>query len=150
MKTLFESTRVEEVKQRLDKLEPTSGRQWGKMTPAQMLAHCSAAMEMATGDVKPPRMFVGRILGWVVRPMVLKEEKPLGKNGPTAPSLVITGERNFAAERQRLSGLVDRFATGGPSACTMHPHTFFGRLTPDEWARLMYKHLDHHLQQFGV
>jgi len=50
----------------------------------------------------------------------------------------------------RLAGLIDRFAAGGPAGCTQHPHSFFGPLTPDEWAILMYKHLDHHLRQFGV
>ena len=63
---------------------------------------------------------------------------------------VIAGEPDFAAERKRLSAVVERFATAGPSACTTHPHTFFGHLTADEWARLMYKHIDHHLKQFGV
>ena len=41
-------------------------------------------------------------------------------------------------------------AQGGPGVCTNHPHSFFGRLVPEEWAVLMYKHLDHHLRQFGV
>jgi hypothetical protein len=54
------------------------------------------------------------------------------------------------AERSRLRGLIDRFAAAGPSGCTTHPHTFFGPLTPDEWAELMYKHVDHHLRQFGA
>jgi hypothetical protein len=46
--------------------------------------------------------------------------------------------------------LIDRFAAAGPQGCTTHPHAFFGSLTPDEWAILMYKHLDHHLRQFGA
>jgi Protein of unknown function (DUF1569) len=37
-----------------------------------------------------------------------------------------------------------------PPGCTTHPHSFFGRMTADEWAILMYKHLDHHLRQFGA
>jgi len=49
-----------------------------------------------------------------------------------------------------LCALIDRFAVGGPQCCTKHPHTFFGQMTPEEWATLMYKHLDHHLRQFGV
>jgi transposase InsO family protein len=59
-------------------------------------------------------------------------------------------ERDFVAERQRLRGLIDRFAAGGPAGCTKHPHSFFGPMTPEEWAALNYKHLDHHLRQFGV
>jgi Protein of unknown function (DUF1569) len=44
----------------------------------------------------------------------------------------------------------DRFAKGGAEGCTKHPHNFFGKLTPLEWATGMYKHLDHHLRQFGA
>jgi transposase InsO family protein len=46
--------------------------------------------------------------------------------------------------------VIDRFVAAGPKSCTTHPHSFFGPLTPEEWAILMYKHLDHHLRQFGV
>jgi transposase InsO family protein len=46
--------------------------------------------------------------------------------------------------------MIDCFADAGPKGCTAHPHSLFGRLTPEEWATLMYKHVDHHLRQFGV
>jgi hypothetical protein len=150
MKNLYEAARVEEVKQRLAQLRGDSARLWGKMNPAQALAHCAAAMEMAVGDTVPPRMFVGRIIGRIVKPLVLKDDEPLKKNTPTAKNLVVRDERDFGKERARLSGLIDRFAAAGPQGCTTHPHTFFGPLTPGEWAGLMYKHLDHHLRQFGV
>lgn len=150
MKTLYEPAQVVEIRQRLEKLQPTSPRQWGKMTPSQMLAHCAIAMEWAAGDSKPPRMFLGRILGPMVKGLALKEERPMQKNAPTSPLLVIGSEPDFAAERKRLRAVVERFAAAGPSGCTTHPHTFFGRMTADEWARLMYKHIDHHLKQFGV
>jgi hypothetical protein len=150
MKNLYEAARVEEVKQRLAQLRGDSVRLWGKMNPAQALAHCAAAMEMAVGDTVPPRMFVGRIIGRIVKPLVLKDDEPLKKNTPTAKNLVVRDERDFGKERARLGGLIDRFAAAGPQGCTTHPHTFFGPLTPEEWAQLMYKHLDHHLRQFGV
>jgi Protein of unknown function (DUF1569) len=150
MANLFEPTRAQEVKERIAELKPDSQRLWGKMDPAQALAHCSAAMEMATGERNPPRMFIGRIIGRIVKPMALRDEEPLQKNTPTAPSLVVADKRDLEPERQRLCGLIDRFAASGPKGCTTHPHTFFGPMTPEEWATLMYKHLDHHLRQFGV
>jgi hypothetical protein len=52
MKNLYEVARVEEVKQRLAQLRGDSARLWGKMNPAQALAHCAAAMEMAVGDFR--------------------------------------------------------------------------------------------------
>jgi hypothetical protein len=107
-------------------------------------------MESATGDDKPPRQMIGRVLGPIAKAMVINKERPFGKNSPTAPNLVISDQRQFDAEKQRLLQIIDRFVDGGPQACTDHPHQFFGKLTPDEWGRLMYKHLDHHLRQFGA
>jgi hypothetical protein len=150
MKNLFEAERVEEVKQRIARLRPDSERQWGTMNPAQALEHCSRGMETATGDKKPPRVFIGRLLGWIVKPKVMQNDEPLRRNSPTAKSLVVKDERDLETERTRLYGLIDRFAAAGAKGCTTYPHAFFGRLTPDEWAILMYKHLDHHLRQFGV
>lgn len=150
MKSLFETTTANEVKERVGRLGPASVRQWGKMNAAQAMAHCATTMEWAVGDRNEPRMFIGRILGPLVKSKVLKDEAPMGRNAPTAKSLVVADERDLAKERQRLCALIDRFSSGGPQGCTKHPHSFFGPLTPDEWARLMYKHLDHHLRQFGA
>lgn len=150
MKNLFEAATVEEVKGRMAQLRPDSERLWGKMNPAQAVAHCSAGLELAVGDRTPPRVLVGRIMGWIVKPMVLRNDEPMRRNSPTIKDLVVLDERDLGTERERLRGLIDRFAASGPAGCTAHPHSFFGRLTPAEWAILMYKHLDHHLRQFRV
>ena len=150
MKNFYEASTVKEVKERLANLKPESQRQWGKMTPSQAMAHCSAAMEWAVGDTFPPRMFVGRIFAGLVKPKLLGTDEPMRRNSPTAKSLIMKDDRNLGTERDRLCGLIDRFAAAGPKGCTKHPHTFFGQMTPQEWARLMYKHLDHHLRQFGA
>ena len=149
MKTLFEQSAVLEVRGRIAQLRPDSARQWGKMNVAQAVAHCAAGLEMAVGDRKPPRMFVGRMIGPLVKRLALGA-KPLRPNSPTAKDLVVQDERDLEIERKRLDGLVSRFSGAGTPGCTTHPHTFFGRMTPAEWGILMYKHLDHHLRQFGV
>jgi hypothetical protein len=150
MKNLFQPSDAKEVKERLARLRPDSERQWGKMNAAQAVAHCSAGLEMAAGDRTPPPMFLGRLIGRIIKPKVLGNDEPFRRNSPTVEGLVIQDERDLAKEQVRLNVLIDRFATAGPSGCTSHPHSFFGKLTPDEWAILMYKHLDHHLRQFGV
>ena len=131
MKNLFESARVEEVKERMAQLTPDSERLWGKMNPAQALAHCSAAMEMAMGEICPPRMLMGRIIGRVVKPIAFRSDEPMRRNSPTVKDLVVQDERDLGRERERLCGLIDRFAAAGPEGCTTHPHSFFGRLTPE-------------------
>jgi hypothetical protein len=150
MKNLFEAARVEEVKERMAQLMLDSEPLWGRMNAPQALAHCSAAVEWAVGDRIPPRMFLGRMIGRIVKPMVFRNDEPMRRNSPTAKDLVVQDKRDLGTERERLRGLIDRFAAAGPNGCTTHPHSFFGRLTPEEWATLMYKHLDHHLRQFGV
>lgn len=150
MKNLYDPARVAEVKTRLAQLQAENPRLWGKMNAPQAVAHCSIAMGWALGDTRPPRMFVGRILGSFVKPFVLRDDEPMRPNSPTSPDLVVAEPRDLAKERERLSLQIDRFAAGGSAVCTTASHPFFGRLTPQEWAILMYKHLDHHLRQFGV
>jgi len=150
VKNLFEGATVEEVKERLAQLRPESERQWGKMNPAQMLAHCSATMGMAMGKVTPARILIGRLLGPLAKKSLIVNGTPMRRNSMTEKSCLVTDERDFVVEREGLRESIDRFATGGPGVCTKHPHFFFGPLTPVEWAVLMYQHLDHHLRQFGV
>ena len=150
MKNLFQAATVAEVKDRMRRLTPASERLWGKMNAAQAVAHCAAGLELALGDRRPPRMLVGRVLGPLIKPKAFREEVPMHRNSPTVPGLVVADQRDLDTERERLSRMIDRFAAAGPEGCTNHPHSFFGSLTPEEWSMWMYKHLDHHLQQFGV
>jgi hypothetical protein len=151
MKNLFDATVNDQIKTRLGTLQPLSERRWGKMTAPQMLAHCSVSMQWAVGEVVPEKgPLLVRLMGRLVKPLVFRNEDPLRKNSPTAKSLIVTDERDFAKERERLTGLIDKFAAGGAAGCTKNPHSFFGKMTPEEWAILMYRHLDHHLRQFGV
>lgn len=148
MKNLFQLPDVKDILARIDKLKPDSQRRWGKMDVAQMLAHCAASMEMATGHLVLKRLFIGRVLGPAFKSKYL-DETPLGKNSPTDKSFIITDKRVFEQEKARLKKLVQQFADGGTEKCTRHPHSFFGKLTPEQWSIGMYKHLDHHLRQFG-
>jgi hypothetical protein len=151
MKNIFEPARVSEIRERIERVKADSERVWGTMTPAQMLEHCSRGMEMAVGDIRPPRKFIGRLLGPLIKPLALGNDEPMRRNSPTVDELVVKDDAgNVAVARERLIGLIDRFSATGPAGCTTQPHAFFGRLTPEQWAILMYKHLDHHLRQFGV
>ena len=149
MKNLFQAEAVDEVIFRVDRLQPTTQHLWGKMDVAQMMAHCSATLDMASGRLILPRAFVGRILAPFVRPL-FTNDKPFSKNSPTDKKFVIADQRDFAKEQEGLKLRVRQFHQGGEAKCTRHPHSFFGPLTPQEWATGMYKHLDHHLRQFGV
>jgi hypothetical protein len=92
---------------------------------------------------------MGRIFGRMVKKSFLGES-PIPRNIGTMKNLLVEDDRQFSVEKQRLLDSVNRFSAGGRDKCTRQPHSFFGPMTPDEWARLAYKHLDHHLQQFGA
>ena len=150
MKQLFDASVQDEVRARLATLRADHERQWGTMTPAQALAHCAAGLRMTLGEIRPPRVFIGRVLGWVIKPLALGNDAPMRRNSPTVPTIAVKDARDFVVERQGLSAALDRLGDAGPAGCTTFPHPFFGRLMPQEWGILMYKHLDHHLRQFGV
>ena len=59
-------------------------------------------------------------------------------------------QRDFLLEQAELKLKLLQFSKGGDAQCTRHPHPFFGALSPQDWSRGMYKHMDHHLRQFGV
>lgn len=150
MKNFFEKPDRDEILDRLAKLQPGAVRQWGKMDAAQMLAHCASALEVAAGDVPKTQAFIGRVLAPFVKKKLLHGTEPLSKNSPTDPTFVVSDARDFAKEKARLSAIAKRFGEAGASAADGRMHSFFGRLKGEEWGVLMYKHLDHHLRQFGA
>jgi len=105
-------------------------------------------MEAATGDRVVPRKWIGKVLGPLFRGTILGL-KPFGHDAPTAPAFVVADARDFAHEKARLLAVVRRFAAAGAAAAATREHAFPGRLSGEEWGRLMRKHLDHHLAQFG-
>lgn len=149
MKNLFEQNTADEIIARIDTLQPVTQRLWGRMDVAQMMAHCSAALDMASGQLILPRLFIGRLLGPFVKP-IYTNEKPFSRGNPTDPKLVVSDQRDFLREQEQLKLKVRKFHEGGEAKCTRHPHPFFGALSPQAWGRGMYKHMDHHLRQFGA
>jgi hypothetical protein len=148
MRSLFEPADRDAILARIQKLQPECTRQWGTMDPAQMLCHCALALETGTGDRPMKQKLIGKILMPFFRSSMLGP-KPFSRNGPTDPTFVVSGPRDFDQERTRLIQLIDRFVERGQEAAGRETHAFFGRMTGQEWGELMYKHIDHHLQQFG-
>jgi hypothetical protein len=149
MKTLFDQADRESIRTRLQALRADSARQWGKMNASQMVTHCARALETGTGDRPMKQKLMGKILMPFFRSSILGE-KPFSRNSPTDPSFIVSDERDFVIERQKLLGLIDRLVERGKAAAAAQTHGFFGKLSGDEWGEVMYKHIDHHLQQFGV
>ena len=153
VKNRFDSGLAGDIKRRLMKLHRQSQPLWGKMTVAQTLVHCTSGLEMAMGVINPKRApFPANVLGLLIRPLVFGNDKPIRRNSPSSPELFSANPSrcDFERERCHLIDAIDRFANQGEACCSRHPHPFFGPLKPRQWAILMYKHIDHHLRQFGV
>ncbi|WP_019154401.1 DUF1569 domain-containing protein [Robertmurraya massiliosenegalensis] len=149
MKNIFNQLYSEEILNRIDNLNPNSTPQWGKMNVAQMLAHCSSFQDIAMGNSLPPRGLLGILVGNFAK-TVFYNDKPFTKNMSTIPTILIDDDKEFETEKERLKQKIIAFQLNGPENCTTHPHPFFGKLTPEQWGKGIYKHLDHHLKQFGA
>lgn len=149
MKNIFNQLHSEEILNRIDKLSPNSKPQWGKMDVAQMLAHCSSFQDIAMGRSFPTRGWLGVLIGNFVKP-IFYNDKPLAQNMSTIPTILIVDEKEFETEKEKLKQKIITFQSNGSEKCTTHPHPFFGKLTSEQWGKGIYKHLDHHLKQFGV
>jgi len=146
----FEPGTLELFRLRLEALKPESQALWGKMSVAQMLAHCCIPFEQALGlrHDGPNWLMKFLLRNFFKRSMV--NEIPYRQNLPTAPSFVIADERMFSDEKARLQSLIARFSARGTGHFEGKRQISLGPLSALEWSNLMYKHLDHHLRQFGV
>ncbi|MEP6673712.1 MAG: DUF1569 domain-containing protein [Ferruginibacter sp.] len=148
MKSLFENNAYEEVVRRVNALTPQSQGQWGKMNVSQMMAHCCNQIETAFGDKKLKPNFILGLIGPLLKKK-LYEDKPFTKSLPTDKSFIVADERDFEKEKSRLLNLIKRFYEDKGTLIGSKKHPFFGNLSKEQWAMGTYKHLDHHLQQFG-
>ncbi len=147
--SLFDPRGLAVVLARIEGLRPDCARQWGKMSAAQMLAHCQQPLRVATGELPLKRSLIGFLFGRMAKRQLLAPA-PWKPGMPTAPEFKVVDPRDFATEKASLLALVQQFGTRGPAGLTKAPHPFFGPLTQDEWQTLQWKHLDHHLRQFGA
>jgi hypothetical protein len=150
MKNVFDPAVTAELIHRIEKLSPKSPALWGKMSVDQMLAHCNVAYEMAFTEKHPKANPLMRfLLKAFVKPGVVNEV-PYKKNLPTAPAFRIKNEKNFGEEKARLITFLEQTLATGKAAFEGKESPSFGPMTAKEWNNLLYKHLDHHLSQFGV
>ncbi len=150
MKNIFDKSVTEEVIGRIEKLSPKTQPNWGKMSAAQMLAHCAVTYEMVYTDKHAkPNAFVKLMLKAFVKKAVVGT-KPYPKNSRTAPQFIISDEKEFLVEKKRLIDYINKTQELGENYFDGKESLSFGKLTKEEWNIMFYKHLDHHLTQFGA
>jgi Protein of unknown function (DUF1569) len=145
---LLQQSPYERLLERLNRLEPSSTALWGKMDVAQMLAHTAKVLAEATSREPTKQEFMCVILGPLFKRSTLT--KGFSKNTPSTANVIATSSCDFETEKSNLIHALEHFFQGQEAGITNQPHTFFGRMSANEWARLQWLHLDHHLKQFGV
>lgn len=147
---VFSQPVCEHIISRINTLRPDTAPQWGKMNVAQMLAHCNVTYEMIYTDKHPqPGGMMKLMLKWFVKPTVVNE-KPYPHNSRTAPQFLIADEKVFETEKKRLIDHINQTMQLGRNHFDGKASHSFGPLAANEWNNMFYKHLDHHLTQFGV
>jgi Protein of unknown function (DUF1569) len=143
--TLLNPKEREAILSRLRRLDPSQQPLWGSLTAPRMICHLGDQLRVAVGDspTQPTDNLASRtLLKWLVvySPM----RAPPGKV-QTAPEMLTTQPSNWSVDFQAVESLIQRLGTTPTQAV----HPFFGPLTHRGWGRLAWKHLDHHLRQFG-
>lgn len=150
MSSLFNKLDSERIVARIVTLQSGQKAVWGRMTLEQMLLHCQQPFKVVFEELKLKRSLVAILLGGLVKKSTLNDE-PFKANLPTATEFK-TNHLNpeFETEKKNLIACIQKFQSAGPEGVTKQPHPFFGKMTDKEWDKLLYKHLDHHLRQFGA
>lgn len=148
MKNILNETNYAEIKNRIQALSGASARRWGKMDLQQMIVHCTMQLKMAVGEVStqtqgPSSMRSG--LGKGILLSTIPWPKGAQTPGEMNADLAKFSLTDIDTEKIDLLGYLEK----AKAQEQLKPHPFFGKLSRNEWARLIYKHLDHHLKQFS-
>ena len=147
IKNLYDPAVKQVIIERINKLTPETPRQWGKMDIAQMLAHLQQPLEVALGI----RTIKGSFFMNLILPLFKKtlwDDKPWKKGLPTDATYIMTGEaKDFQQEKAKLLDLITRF---NEAALSDKRHPVLGFMTKEQWSKSAWKHIDHHLKQFGA
>lgn len=149
MESLFTTEAHDEILSRIEKLDKNVQAKWGKMNASQMLAHCNFPLQVALHDIvlEKPNLF--KRLLFAMFKSSLYDDKPWKQSLPTTKEFIVNTDKDFEAEKTRLVNIINRFHKEKIRS-EWPPHPMFGSFTNEQWGKMQYKHLDHHLKQFGV
>ena len=151
MQNVFDAQGAQEYINRINNLTPETQRKWGKMSVDQVLAHLNVAYDLTfTPEKFPKPSFIAKfLLSRFVKPKITNEI-PYKQSLPTSPAFIIADERNYEEEKAKLIGNIQRVQQLGREAFEGKENINFGKMTAQGWNNMFAKHLNHHLEQFGV
>lgn len=151
MQNVFDAKDAQEYINRINNLTPETQKKWGKMSVDQVLAHLNVAYDLTfTPEKFPKPNFIAKfLLSKFVKPKITNEI-PYKPSLPTSPVFIIADERNFEEEKAKLIGNIQRVQQLGREAFEGKENINFGKMAAQDWNNMFAKHLNHHLEQFGV
>jgi len=148
MRTIWEAPRQQEIRERVARLSPENRAAWGRMSAPQMVCHLTDSLKMALGDL--PCATKKLPIRYPPLKQFIIYVAPFPKSAPTAPELLARPPATWQADVAELQALVDRLVARGREATPWPEHPAFGKLSRRAWGVLTYRHIDHHLRQFGA
>ena len=149
MNSIFDKNNNDALIRRIHLLNENSKPLWGKMNVSQMLSHCQAPIDLALGNIEIKSNFVLGILGRLFKSKILNTGK-FKKNSITLTEFSRSDSYEFEQNKIALIKKISTFAVLGNESIKRTKHPIFGKMSYEEWDKLQYMHLDHHLRQFGV
>ena len=153
MKTIANARTLDQLVERLERLTPESTRRWGTMTPAEMLCHVGDAGDSVLGRRIPPGAVPPNQLPLPIKWLMLYSPMPFPRGVETRPGVNPRKEGtrpgDFAGDRRRVIDGLRALAVAAPDSVSPS-HFRFGRMSLRGWQHWAYKHVDHHLRQFGA
>jgi len=156
MKTLSRARDREQILHRLRHLQPNTVARWGRMTAPQMVCHLTDALRNLLGErpvqskVGAPTLVGKTLVKWVALYTPLPWPRGM-KTRPEADQLIggTPPSSRFSDDVASLERAIQRFLVVVGEG-RLPAHYLFGSLTQMEWSRWAYRHMDHHLRQFGM
>lgn len=150
MENIFDKETIDRFTSRIERIQQDSQAQWGKMNAYQMLKHCTENDRMLQGKKVYKRLFIGRLFGKIALKVSIKDDQVLKKNGATHPELIIKEKGDVEQQKEEWLSLLRDYPKLQHGVYESFIHPFFGKMKQEEVSRFAYKHIDHHLRQFGV
>jgi len=149
--SIYTPNTLTDLKARINNLTPNTERLWGTMTVNQMLEHCCRVMRVALGEEDIKASFLLKIFGPMIRKSIVDPNKKFAKDGPTLEQYKVGSlQPEFEQSKAQLITYLEKYAGLGAAFTHKKKHPVFGVMTSEEWSIACFKHLDHHLRQFGV
>lgn len=149
MKNIHNPTDRTDIIERLNRLTSDAERRWGAMSVEEMLWHCRSQLELALGVIPSPSKAKGLMATPLGRWLSLYTV-PWPKGAMTAPQMNVRKMnpqvQSFETEHKLLLERLEQTVARE----RLQPHPLFGEISQKDWGRLIWKHLDHHLRQFGI